>query len=159
MARYLLWTPGATGRKAQLWPVPREQPGGSAAFRVPSLISLFRTGDVVYKYLTFPVGFAMDNLQQAARSWRIRRRIKRLLFSWVVICFLCAEAGASWFGIFIAEHAPMPLVDAKVIAERTATVVLLVSFAAMMASAVLQLRARERVRRIESSQLQSAHAT
>lgn len=37
----------------------------------------------------------------------MRRRIKRLLFSRDVICFLCAEAGASWFGIFIAKHAPM----------------------------------------------------
>ena len=102
----------------------------------------------------------MTNIEQAARrSWRRRRRIKRLLFSWVVICFLCAEAGASWFGIFIAKHAPMPLADAKLIAERTATAVFLVSFAAMLISAVLQFRARERLRRIESTQLRSAHAT
>ena len=101
----------------------------------------------------------MTDIEQAARrSWRIRRRIKRLLFSWVVICVLCAEAGASWFGIFIAEHAPMPLADAKMIAERTATVVFVVSFVAMMISTVLQFRARERLRRIESNQLRSAHA-
>jgi hypothetical protein len=52
----------------------------------------------------------------------------------------------------------MPLADAKVIAERTATAVFVVSFAAMMISAVLQFRARERLRRIESARLQHAHA-
>ena len=64
-----------------------------------------------------------DIAEAARRSWRIRRRIKRLLFSWVVIWVVCVEAGASWFGILIAEHAPMPLADAKLIAERTATAV------------------------------------
>jgi len=102
----------------------------------------------------------MTDIEQAAkRSWRVRRRIKRLLFSWVVICFLCAEAGASWFGIFIAKHAPMPIVEAKVIAERTAMAVFAVSFAAMIISAVLQFRARERLHRIEDTQGQSAQAT
>jgi biotin transporter BioY len=102
----------------------------------------------------------MKDIEQSARkSWRLRRRIKRLLFSWIVICVLCAEAGASWFGIFIAEHAPMPLADAKVIAERTATVVFAISFAAMMVAAVLQFKVRERLRRIESTRLQSVHAT
>jgi hypothetical protein len=79
-------------------------------------------------------------------------------FCWVVICFLSAEAGASWFGIFIAEHATMPFADAKVIAERTATAVFVVSFAAMMISAVLQFRAREKLHRIESNRLLPAHA-
>jgi uncharacterized membrane protein len=103
--------------------------------------------------------FLMTDVAEAARrSWRVRRRIKRLLFSWVVICFLCAEAGASWFGIFIAEHAPMPLADAKVIAERTAMAVFVVSFAAMMISAVLQFRAGEKMRKIENAQLQSVQA-
>jgi hypothetical protein len=103
--------------------------------------------------------FLMTDIEQAARrSWRVRRRIKRLLFSWVVICFLSAEAGASWFGIFIAEHAPMPLADAKVIAERTATVVFVVSFAAMIISAVLQFRAGQGLRQIEGTRLPSAHA-
>jgi hypothetical protein len=101
--------------------------------------------------------FLMTDVEQAVRrSWRFRRRIKRLLFWWIVICFLCAEAGASWFGIFIAKHAPMPLADAKVIAERTATAVFAVSFAAMMVSAVLQFRARERLRRIESARVRSS---
>ena len=102
----------------------------------------------------------MTAIEEAARrSWRVRRRIKRLLFSWVVICVLCAEAGASWFGIFIAKHAPMPLADAEVIAERTATAVFVVSFVAMIVSGILQFRARERLRRIEDTRLQSAHAS
>lgn len=53
----------------------------------------------------------------------------------------------------------MPLADAEVIAERTATAVFVVSFVAMIVSAVLQFRARERLRRIEDTRLQSAHAS
>jgi hypothetical protein len=104
--------------------------------------------------------FLMTDIEQAARrAWRVRRRIKRLLFSWVVICFLCAEAGASWFGIFIAKHAPMHIADAKVFAERTATAVFAASFAAMMVSAVLQFRSREKLRRIEDTQDRSESAS
>jgi biotin transporter BioY len=92
------------------------------------------------------------------RSWRRRRRVKRLLFSWVVITFFCAEAGASWFGIFIAEHAPMSIAEAKLIAERTAMAVILVSSAATVLSAILQFRARQILRRIENTRLRSAVA-
>ena len=92
------------------------------------------------------------------RSWRRRRRVKRLLFSWVVISFVCAEAGASWFGIFIAEHAPMSIAEAKPIAERTVMAVILVSSAATVLSAILQFRTRQTLRRMENSRLHSAAA-
>ena len=99
----------------------------------------------------------MKDIEEAARrSLRARRRIKRLLFSWFLISFFCAEAGASWFGIFVAEHAPMSLADAKVIGERTAMAVIIVSFAATIFSAILQFKARQTLRRIESLRLQSA---
>lgn len=99
-----------------------------------------------------------DIEHRARRSWQVRRRIKRLLFSWIVICFLCAEGVASWFGFFIARHAPMPLADAKMIAERAATAIFAFSFAAGMISVVLQFRAGERLRQIKNSRLRSAHA-
>jgi hypothetical protein len=59
----------------------------------------------------------------------------------------------------MATHVPMPLTEAKVVAERTATVVFVVSFAAMIISAVLQFRARERLRRIENTKLEPALGT
>ena len=97
----------------------------------------------------------MINVETARRSWRVRRRIKRVLFGWLLLTSFFAEAGASWFGIFIATHAPMSIAEAKLIGERTAAAVILISFAALIISVILQFRARQRVRRLENIQLQS----
>jgi len=53
----------------------------------------------------------------AKKSWRFRRQMKRLFFAWLVPFLLIGEVGASWFGIFLAWHAPMSMADAKLIGE------------------------------------------
>ena len=97
-----------------------------------------------------------DEVLEAAakKSWRLRRRIKRLLLGWLLVALLCAEAGASWFGIFLARHAPMPLADAKLIAERTAMAVFVISFIVMVVSIAMQAKARQRLRRLEDKRLE-----
>lgn len=102
-----------------------------------------------------------DETPQAAatRAWRSRRRLKRLFFGWFVVSLLFAEAGASWFGIFIARHAPMSISDAKLIGERTALAVVLISFGVMIASVLLQFRARQRLKRMEDARLQRLAST
>ena len=46
-----------------------------------------------------------DEVAEAAakKSWQVRRRIKRLFLGWFILSLFFAEAGASWFGIFIAS--------------------------------------------------------
>jgi hypothetical protein len=85
----------------------------------------------------------------AKKSWRSRRQVKRLFLGWFIVSLFFAEAGASWFGIFMARHAPMSMADAKLIGERTAMAVLLVSFVVMLVAVVLQFKARQRLRQIE----------
>lgn len=99
-----------------------------------------------------------DDAAEAAakKSWKLRRRIKRILLGWFIVSLFFAEVAASWFGIFIARHAPMSMADAKVIAERTAMAVLLVSFVVLILSVFLQFRARQRLRRIENARLHRA---
>jgi len=99
-----------------------------------------------------------DEVAEAAakKSWQVRRRIKRLFLGWFILSLFFAEAGASWFGIFIATHAPMSMADAKVIGERTAMSVLLISLAVLIISVILQFRARQRLRRLERARLQRA---
>jgi hypothetical protein len=92
----------------------------------------------------------------AKTSWRVRRRIKRLFLGWFVVSLFFAEAAASWFGIFIARHAPMSMAEAKLIGERTAMGVLLISFVIMIVAVVLQFKARQRLRQLERSRLQRA---
>ena len=87
----------------------------------------------------------------AKKSWRLRRQMKRLVLGWFLLTLLFAEAGASWFGIFLSRHAPMPMADAKLIAERTAMTVLFMSFVLMIVALVLQLRARQRLGRLEEA--------
>jgi hypothetical protein len=100
----------------------------------------------------------MINVEAAKRSWRVRRRIKRIIFGWLLLTFFLAEAGASWFGILIATHAPMSIAEAKLIGERTAAAVILISFAALIISVILQFRARRTLRRLENIRLQSVTA-
>jgi uncharacterized membrane protein len=69
-----------------------------------------------------------------------------------------AEVGASWFGIFLATHAPMPLSDAKLIAERAAMAVFVISFVIMIISIAMQIRARQRLRRLEHKRLERVRA-
>ena len=95
----------------------------------------------------------------AKKVWRFRRRLKRLLFGWFLVSLVSAEAGASWFGIFIARHAPMSMADAKLIGERTAMAVVLISFVVLIVSVILQLKARQRLQRIEKARLQRLAAT
>ena len=97
-----------------------------------------------------------DQILEAAakKSLRFRRRIKRLFFGWFILSLLFAEAGASWFGIFIARHAPMSMIDAKLIGERTVMGILLVSFVVMIVAVVFQFRAQQRLRRIGNARLQ-----
>ena len=92
----------------------------------------------------------------AKKSWRHRRRIKRLLLGWLLVSLFFAEAGASWFGIFLATHAPMPLADAKLIAERTAMAVFVISLVIMIVSIAMQISARQRLRRLENKRLERA---
>src|SRR5262245_15796643 len=93
-----------------------------------------------------------ETLEAAAkRAWRLRRRLKRLFFGWFLVSLFFAEAGASWFGIFIARHAPMSLADAKLVGERTAMAVVVMSFVVMIVSVVLQFKARQRLQRIENA--------
>jgi hypothetical protein len=98
---------------------------------------------------------ARDDAAEAAakKSWRSRRRIKRVFLGWFILSLLFAEAGASWFGIFLSRHAPKALADAKLIGERTAMVVLLMSFAVLVVAVVLQFRAGKRLRQLEQAQL------
>jgi hypothetical protein len=97
-----------------------------------------------------------DDAAEAAarRSWRFRRRIKRVFLGWCIISLLFAEVGASWFGYYIARHAPMSMADAKLIGERAAAAVLLVSFAVLIVAMVLQFKARGRLRGLENARLQ-----
>jgi hypothetical protein len=92
----------------------------------------------------------------AKTSWRVRRRIKRLFLGWFILSLFFAEAGASWFGIFIARHAPMSMAEAKLIGERTVMGVLLISFVIMIVAVVLQFKARQRLRQLERARLQRA---
>jgi threonine/homoserine/homoserine lactone efflux protein len=85
----------------------------------------------------------------AKRSWRSRRRVKRLFLGWFIVSLVFAEAGASWFGIFLALHAPMSMADAKLIGERIAMTVLLVSFIVLLVAIGLQSMARRRLRQLE----------
>ena|SRR5207244_2306968 len=96
-----------------------------------------------------------DELLEAAakKSWRSRRRIKRLFLGWFVLSLVFAEAGASWFGILIARNAPVSMADAKLIGERTAMGVLLVSFVFLIVAVALQFKARQRLRRLENARL------
>jgi len=97
-----------------------------------------------------------DEALEAAekKSWRFRRRIKRVLLGWFIVSLFFAEAAVSWFGIFLATHAPMSMADAKLIAERTATAILVISFVVLVVSISLQFRSRQRLRRLESARLQ-----
>lgn len=89
----------------------------------------------------------------AKKSWRFRRRIKRIVLGWFIISVILAELAASWFGIIIAHHAPMSMAEAKVVAEQTAVAVVLISFFVLVISAVMQFRARQRLRRLEHTRL------
>lgn len=88
-------------------------------------------------------------LAAARKSWRFRRRAKRLLLIWFVIALVSAEAGASWFGFLIAHHAPLSLADAKVLGERIALGVLVISLLLTIVTMVFQLKARQSLRRLE----------
>ena len=98
---------------------------------------------------------ARDDAAEAAakKTWRFRRRVKRLFLGWFIVSLFFAEAATSWFGIFIATHAPMSMADAKVIGERTAMSVLLISLAVLIISVILQFRARQRLRRLENARV------
>ena len=88
-------------------------------------------------------------LVAAKKSWRLRRRIKRLLIGWFLVALIFAEAGASWFGIMIARNAPMSLAQAKHLGEVVSIGVLVVSFLLLILMMSFQFKAQQRLRRIE----------
>jgi len=81
-------------------------------------------------------------LASAKKSWRFRRRIKRLLLGWFFISLIFAEAGASWFGILLARHAPMSLAEARVLGVQVAMGVFVISFLILVVTIALQFNAR-----------------
>ena len=85
----------------------------------------------------------------AKKSWRIRRRIKRLFLGWFLVSLVFAEAGISWFGILIARNAPMSLADATVLGERFVIGFLAALFLLMIVAMAFQFRSLQRLRRIE----------